>query len=56
MEENLLDLLRNCPQLEFLFFAYDHAHTDFERTTDKAPTEAVPLPFLRSFTLDQLLT
>ena len=50
MGDNLLDFLRNCPLLEVAFFDYGDPCTDIEFTTDEESTEAVSLPYLRSFT------
>ena len=43
--DNLLQFLRDCPLLQVAFFSYDAIENDLEFTT-----EAVSLPFLRSFT------
>jgi hypothetical protein len=49
MGDDLLDFLRSCPLLEVAFFGYGDPGEDIEFATDEETTEAISLPFLRSF-------
>lgn len=48
--ERLLQVLRSCPRLEVAIFSYGNPDTDLEFPVGRAPTDAVFLPCLRSFT------